>query len=478
MNILFAVAEAVPFAKTGGLADVGGELPKYLVKLGAKVTVIMPKHGQIKQAYAKDFKFEKWFTINILNKEEYVGVFSYKMDGVDYYFIDNETFFKREGLYGYDDDHIRYGYFCIAVVELVKSLELKLNIISLHDWQTSMIAPIIRENHPDHPLFKDAKLLVTIHNPAYQGWCDKDNLWNIFKISMDTYHSGKNRHKDGLSYLKSGLMYADKITTVSPNHVKELMRGEHSFGLEGLLRYRGEDFIGILNGIDYVNYDPTTDKIINQTFNKFDKGKLVNKKFLQQQFKLVVDNNIPLISIVSRLVFQKGIELIIKNIDYMMSRGAQLIVLGSGEYQLEQAFEYYRAKYPDQIGIYMGYNEELARKIYAGSDMFLMPSLFEPCGIGQMIAMRYGTVPIARATGGLYDTITDFDKDNETGDGFLFSDYDEWGLRYALSQGLDAYKSRMKWKKIVTNAMEKDNSWENSAQAYFNFYNQTIIRKK
>jgi starch synthase len=478
MNVLFAVAEAVPFAKTGGLADVGGELPRYLVKLGAKVTLIMPKHGQIKEKYSKDFKFEKWFTININGKEEYVGVFSYKMDGVDYYFIDNELFFKRDGLYGYDDDHVRYGYFCIAVVELIKSLELKLNIISLHDWQTAMIAPIIRENHRDHPLFKEAKILVTIHNPAYQGWCEKDNLWNIFKISLETYHSGQNRFKEGLSYLKSGLMYADKITTVSPNHVKELQRGENSFGLEALLRYRKDDFIGILNGIDYAAYDPVTDKVIKQNFDKFDKGKLVNKKALQERFALAIDNNIPIFAIVSRLVFQKGIELVFKNIDYLMSRGAQLIVLGSGEYQMEQTFEYYRAKYPKQIGLYLGYNEELAHQIYAGADMFLMPSLFEPCGIGQMIAMRYGTVPIARATGGLYDTINDFSKDEENGDGFLFSDYDEWGLRYAITQGLDTYKSRMKWRKVVRNAMEKDNSWQSSAQSYFNFYNQVIIKNK
>jgi starch synthase len=477
MNILFAVAEAVPFAKTGGLADVGGELPKYLVKKGAKVSVIMPKHSMIKEDFTKEFKFLKWITVNVNNKDEYLGIFTYQMDGVDYYFVDNETFFKREKLYGYDDDHLRYGYFSMAVVEIIKSLELKFNIISLHDWQSAMVAAIIKENYREHALFKDSKLVVTIHNPAYQGLCDKDNLWNIFKISMDTYYSGQNRFKDALSYLKSGLIYADKITTVSPNHAKELQRGENSFGLENLLRYRKDDFIGIVNGIDYQQYDPVNDKSLTYTFDKFDKRKLNNKKALQERFNLEVDNNIPIFAIVSRLVFQKGIDLVLKNVEYLMDKGAQLIVLGSGEYDLEQSFEFFRVKYPSQIGIYIGYNEALARQIYAGADMFLMPSLFEPCGIGQMIAMRYGTVPVARATGGLYDTILDFSKDPENGDGFLFSDYDEWGLRYGITQALDTYKSRIKWRKVVRNAMNKDNSWESSAQTYFNFYNQLIIKK-
>lgn len=477
MKILFGLSEAVPFVKTGGLADVGGELPKYLVKLGAKVTVILPKYSAIKETYTKDFKFLKWITVNVNNKDEYIGIFTYQMDGVDYIFLDNEIFFKRDGIYGYDDDYLRFGYLSMAIVEVIKNLELSFNVISLHDWQTAMVAAIIKENYKDHPLFKDTKLVVTIHNPAYQGLCDKDNLWNLFKISMDTYYSGQNRFKDALSFLKSGLMYADKITTVSPNHAKELMRGENSFGLENLLRYRKEDFIGIVNGIDYTKYDPLTDQSLVQTFSNFDKGKLLNKKALQQRFNLEVDNNIPLFAIVSRLVFQKGMELVLKNVDHLMYKGAQLVVLGSGEYDLEQGFEYFRAKYPNQIGIYIGYNEDLARLIYAGADMFVMPSLFEPCGIGQMIAMRYGTVPVARATGGLYDTIIDFARDQESGDGFLFSDYDEWGLRYALTQGLDTYKSRVKWRKVVKNAMDKDNSWESVALTYFNFYNQLVIKK-
>ena len=470
MKIAIVSSEAVPFCKTGGLADVAGELPVALAKLGQDVSVFMPKYGSIPVDFVKQFKYLKNFYVDVNGYSEYVGVFSYVYRNVTFYFIDNEKYFNRSSVYGFDDDYIRFGYFDVAVVKVMQEMQLKFDLISLHDWQTGMIAPLIRENHQGDPIFKDTKLTMTIHNAAYQGLCDKNNLYSIFKISMDNYSNGKTRFKDSLSYLKSGLLYADKVTTVSETYMHELQYGENSYGLETLLLYRKEDFVGIVNGIDYDTYNPRKDTQITKPYEKYDVNKIMNKQALQQHFHLKVDNSIPVFIVVSRFTFQKGIELLLSSIDYLMSQKVELIVLGSGERQYEQAFEQYRARYPEQIGIYIGYNDQLAHEIYAGGDILLMPSLFEPCGISQLIALRYGTIPVVRNCGGLHDTVIDYNKNNQQGNGFVFNDYNQQGLRYGIDSALMRYRSLAKWRIIVKNAMARDYSWESSAKLYLELY--------
>ncbi|MDD3422409.1 MAG: glycogen synthase [Bacilli bacterium] len=476
MKILFVASEAVPFCKTGGLADVAGELPVALAKLGQDVSVVLPKYSSINAKYVKEFKYLGNFYVEMLGHSEYVGVFKYIDKGVTFFFIDNEKYFNRPNLYGYDDDAIRFGFFDCAVVRMIQQLKLHFDIIHLHDWQAGMVAPLIRENFLWDDLFKNTKIMMSIHNAAYQGLCDKNYLYNIFHISMDQYNNGKTRFKDALCFLKSGIFYADRVFTVSEQYMKELQNGENAYGLELLLSYRKNDFFGVLNGVDYETYNPSNDPLIAKNFTKYDVNKILNKGALQKQFNLVEGNDIPLLVMITRFTFQKGIDLVLANVDYIVSQGAELVVLGSGESQYEAAFEAFHSKYPDKVGIYRGYNDELAHKIYAGGDILLMPSAFEPCGISQLIGMRYGTIPVARNVGGLHDSIIDYNKSITQGDGFLFEHYDAQGLRYGISSALLRYKSLVKWRGIVKNAMAQDFSWERSAKKYLELYESSPLK--
>ncbi len=472
IKVLFVTSEAVPLAKTGGLGDVCGQLPKYLAAQGVKVSVVLPKYSSIKPEYLAHFKYVTSTTVQTNGVEEYVGIFKYTMQRVTFYLIDNEKFFKRDNIYGYDDDFLRFGFFDLAVIKMIELLALKLDVIHLHDWQAAMLAPLIRENYQGHPLLGKVKLVQTIHNAAYQGLVDKRYLSDIFQIDMNNYYNGKTRFKESLSYLKAGIVYADKVTTVSESYVKELQRNENDYGLGPLLLYRRNDFIGILNGIDNNVYDPSSDQAIAKNYTRFDANKAECKKALQRQFHLLENPTAPLFVVVSRLTFQKGIELLLDNIDFIVGAGAQLIVLGQGERQYETALEYYCNKYPDSVRIYLGYNDLLAHQIYAGGDIFVMPSLFEPCGIGQLIALRYGCIPVVRNTGGLKDSVIDFMTDKQNGTGFVFNDYDVKGLKYGLYSAISKYKSVVIWRKVVKNAMSQDFSWHKSATKYVNLYHE------
>jgi glycogen synthase len=393
MKVLFVASEAVPFVKTGGLGDVVGELPKFLGQKDIEVSIVLPKYKSIDNKYVKDFEFLKYFYVDINQAKKYVGVFKYKKDNLNYYFIDNEEYFRREQIYGYDDDYLRYGFFNVAIIRMIKELGLKFDIIQLHDWEAGMVAPLIKENNKDVEHFKDTKIIMT------------------------------------------------------------------------------------LNGIDYHIYNPKKDEMIVRNYEKYDAVRLENKEYLQKKFNLEVNQNIPLFIMVTRLTFQKGIELVLKNIDYMMSKNTQLIVLGSGEQQYIQELERYRTKYPNNIGIFIGYNDELAHQIYAGGDMFLMPSLFEPCGVGQLIALRYGAVPLVRNCGGLKDTVINYSADDKKGVGFVFNDYDEYGLKYAINVSLEHFSHPVIWRRIVKNAMSIDYSWYSSANKYYDLYNQLLGQK-
>ena len=474
MHILFVASEAVPFAKTGGLADVVGELPKYLVQQGTQVSVILPLYRIIKEKYINEMQFVSYYFDKMEDNRVYAGIFEYEKDGVTYYFVDNDEYFGRENLYGYDDDCYRFAFFMKTVVYTIKSKYLNVDIIHLHDWHTAMLAPYLKYNYYNDGQLNHIKTVLTIHNPMYQGLCDKNYLSKLFYIPMSEWDNGLNRFKDCLSYLKSGIVFTDKITTVSPTHRNELLTSEYGYGLEGILNIRQADFKGIVNGIDYDTWNPKTDNKIISNYSLYGEKKLANKLELQKLFKIEENKDIPLFGIVSRFTWQKGIDLITPIIDQLMEKNVQLVILGSGDKSYENAFEYFRSKYPDRIGIYIGYNNDLAHKIYAGSDMFLMPSYFEPCGISQMMAMRYGSLPIVHEVGGLKDTVIPYNEYTHEGTGFSFKDANPYVLLKTIDYALSFYNDKKIWRKIVNNAMKQDFSWSKSAEQYIKLYNDLL----
>jgi len=470
MRVLFAASECVPFVKTGGLADVVGELPGYLNKEGVETIVVLPKYCSIPQKYLDLMQYEKYYFVRMGGVDQYVGVFRLVLNGTSFYFLDNETFFKRDSIYGYDDDPQRFAYFALAVAGFVREMNLDLDVIHAHDWHSAMVPVVIKEKYWDDPRFNKIKFVVTIHNPLYQGLCDKYYLSDLFGIPMHKYYDGSNRFKNCLSYLKSGLVYADKITTVSPTHSQELLTPEFGCGLESVLQYRRGIVEGILNGIDYDTYNPATDKLIHKTYSKYGPRKAENKKYLQNYFGLEEAPNKPLLGLVSRFAWQKGMDLIIDSMEQLVHEGYQMVFLGNGEPGYESAVINLRNKYPQSIGVYIGYSNEMAHKIYAGSDMYLMPSYLEPCGISQMIAMRYGSIPVVRQVGGLKDSVIAYNEYTGVGTGFGFrnANRDEFMniLRYAKS----FYEQPRVWKNIVDQALQADYSWSASSKKYKEMY--------
>ncbi|MDY4788932.1 MAG: glycogen synthase GlgA [Bacilli bacterium] len=470
MHILFVASEAVPFAKTGGLADVVGELPKYLVKQGAEVSVILPLYRRIKEKYISELSFVSYYFDEMDGKRVYAGLFEYVKDNVKYYFVDNDDYFGRDNLYGYDDDCWRFAFFMKTVVYTIKSKFLNVDVMHLHDWHTAMLAPYIKYNYYSDGQLNHIKTVLTIHNPMYQGLCDKYYLSKLFYIPMGEWDNGLNRFKDCLSYLKSGIVFADKITTVSPTHRNELLTSEYAYGLEGILNLRQDDFIGIVNGIDYSTWNPKTDKHIVSNYSLYGVNKLKNKEELQRRFNIEVNRDLPLFGLVSRFTWQKGIDLLTPIIDQLMERNVELVILGSGDKNYESAFEFFRQKYPNRIGIYIGYNDELAHQIYAGSDMFLMPSYFEPCGISQMMAMRYGSLPIVHEVGGLKDTVVPYNEYTMEGTGFSFKEANPYVFLHTIDYALNFFYNKDVWRKIVNQAMKANFSWDKSAEQYIKLY--------
>lgn len=470
MKILFVGSEATPFSKTGGLADVLGALPKELVNLGVDARVVLPKHGVTKDKFQDQMKPLCNYRVIVGDKEEYCGIEYIEMDGVTYYFIDNEYYFGyRDTLYGHYDDGERYGFFNNAVMKMFEHLDYYPDIVQVNDWPAGLIPFIFNKKYKHLNKYKHMKMIFTIHNIAYQGVFSK-HLIKYLDIEFDNELEFNNN----INFLKCGINSADYVTTVSDTYSKEILHDYFGFGMSEILKSRQDTLFGIINGVDYTNFNPKLDPHIEYNYgpSNYLKGKRENKNALREHFNLE-KNNLPIVSMVSRLTETKGFDLLKEIIeDYISENKIQFVLLGSGDKTIEDYFIYLKERYSDNVGVHIGYSEPLARKIYAGSDIFLMPSRFEPCGLAQLISLKYGTLPVFRKTGGLKDTIIPFNKYTKEGTGFGFENFDASDLAHAIDVSLEVYSDKPTWKKLVKRVMEEDFSWEQSAKKYLKLYKQ------
>ena len=471
MRVLICASEGAPFAKTGGLADVIGALPKALKQNGCDARVIMPYYKKIKEkniAYYKGYSFVK-----IGQELEYVGVFHSVYDGIDFYFIDNDKYFNRDTLYGHTDDGERFAFFDFAVLEAIKVIDFFPNVIHCNDWQTGLIPYILKTNYYNDYRYQFTKTVYSIHNIQYQGMYSMEMMRILFMP-----YSPSLEFDGCINFMKTGIMEANKITTVSPTYKDETLTDEYGYKLNNILGMRYYDYSGILNGIDVDKYNPETDNNIycNYSIDDVLEKKKINKTKLLEEFGLDSKADCPLFGLVSRLADQKGIDLLMPIMDDVIQySNAKFILMGSGNKEYEDYFRYLEGRYPDRFKCYIGYSDPVAQKIYAGSDIFLMPSKFEPCGLGQLIAMRYGTLPLVRETGGLKDTVVPFNKYTKEGTGFTFKRFDAWDLKDTMFRAMDVYNNdREAWNGLVKQGMEKDYSWNSSALVYMDLYNKLI----
>ena len=474
MNILLAASEVVPYAKTGGLADVAGALPKALARLGHTVRVVMPRYKTEKiEAVTELLPVELRVPFNF--GERRVAVYVDRSSEVPVYFIDAPEYFSRAKLYGETDDPERFAFFSRAVLELAKALGEHFDIIHLNDWMTGLVATYLKTVYPSDPAFDGTKTLFTVHNIAFPGLFRPEQLP---KFGLPDW---LNRAEGGIEFyqlasaLKGGLVFSDAISTVSPRYAAEIQTPEFGEKFDGLLRARRNDLFGILNGVDYDEWNPETDKHIAANYSTDDlSGKLECKRDLLSHFGLPEDLDRPLIGCISRLSDQKGFDLILAIADRMLAQGVAFVLLGSGEEEYERAFQALRDSRRSQVGVYLGFSNDLAHKIEAGADMFLMPSRFEPCGLNQMYSLKYGTVPIVRAAGGLDDTIVNFDHTSLRGNGFKFYEYDAERLLETIHEALLVYADRDLWRALMLNGMRADYSWTESARHYIELYQRLV----
>lgn len=470
-HIIMVASEGNPLCKSGGLADVIFSLSEELTKKGNKVAVILPFYKSIKDI-RKLFKFVRTghAVIEMSWRHQEAEFFRAEYKGLIYYLIGNHYYFDRDMLYGYEDDGERFAFFSLAALHLANSFQEIPDIIHVHDHQSAMIPCLKKEKGGAYPNLANTKTVLTIHNPAFKGYLNDDALGELFGLPHYLYDEGNVRFDGAVSTLKSGIMYADKIATVSPTHRLELLNPSTSMGLDSVLRLREDDFLGIVNGVDYEEFNPAHDSFLFSPYdhNNFAEGKAKNRARLVAQGELKDDGG-PSFGMVSRLTSQKGLDLIIGAVEKIASEGHLVFILGSGDPYYENELQRLRDTYPTKFLFYRGYSNQVAHDIYASSDFFLMPSSFEPCGIGQLIALRYGTLPIARATGGLADTIV---TDGEKADGFLFSDYSQYAFDEAINRAEQVYFEEKSMQKMIVSAMKADHSWGKSADEYIALYNQ------
>ena len=472
MNILYVTGEAAPFCKTGGLADVSGSLPVALAARGQHVAVILPLYDTISRQWRHQMTFRRYIYVDLAWRHEYCGLFSLKHRGVTWYFVDNEHYFARGRLYGERDDGERFGFFSRAVMELLPLLDEMPDVIHCNDWQTALV-PVYRQDLTGRwDALSGIRTVFTIHNIEYQGKFGPETVDDLFGLHRGWYEGGTLQMDGCLNLMKGAMLCADAVTTVSPTYARQLHLSAYAEGMESVVQRCGEKFTGIVNGIDTAVFDPATDPELTAHFSAQRlRGKADCKKALQKELGLQVQSDVPLLSVVSRLVGHKGIDLICESLDVVMQTGCQLVVLGSGDGQYEDFFRYAENRYKGRLCAYIGYNEALAHRIYAGSDLFLMPSRSEPCGLSQMIAMRYGAVPIVRQTGGLADTVRSCQLGQEDGNGFVFADYSAFDMQYVISQAVNLYRTDIhRFRRVQKRGMTDDFSWNVSAGAYERLY--------
>ena len=473
MNILFASGEAAPFCKTGGLGDVAGSLPQALAQNGDSVAVILPLYGQIKDEWRKQMIFLGSTYVDLSWRHEYCGLFSLTYQGVTWYFVDNEHYFKRERIYGEADDGERFAFFCRAVVDLLPQLADMPDVIHCNDWQTALIPVYIKDTACRNSALQSIKTVYTIHNIEYQGWLDEYAVGDLLGLDRGWYDDGTIEMNGGVNLMKAALMTADQVTTVSPTYARQLHHSFYAHGMESVIGRIDGKLSGILNGLDIVGYDPAHDKAVPANYTPDDlSGKAACKAALQKELGLAVEKDTPILAIVSRLVSHKGLDLVCEVFDRMMESGVQFVVLGTGDGQYEDFFRHQAQRYPGRVAACLTYSEPLSRRVYSGSDLLLMPSKSEPCGLSQMIAMRYGTVPIVRQTGGLNDSVHSCQLGQE-GNGFVFADYNAFDMLHVVCEAVSLYRDDKKgFAAVQHRGMTDDFSWTRSAKAYRAVYDK------
>ena len=471
MRILLAASEAYPFAMSGGLADVAGALPKALRNRMVGCRVVLPLYDTIPEQLRQEMKFITNITVPVAWRQQYCGIFEARVGKVIYYFIDNEYYFKRGSLYGFYDDAERFTFFSRAVLEILKHIDYKPDIIHCNDWQTALIPVYKTLLYGDDPFYSDIRTLFTIHNIQYQGKYGKELLSNI--VGLPSWDENFIEYEDCVNFMKGGIECADRVNTVSPTYAREILSPEFSHGLDKILRAREWKLSGIINGIDTEVYNPETDNMIYKNYSAADfSKKAINKACLQDDMGLPKNEDIPLIGMVTRLVSHKGLDLVKCVFEDMLKFGVQFVILGSGEHEYEHFFHEMSNKYPDKVALRTGFIPELAHKIYAGADMFLMPSKSEPCGLAQMVALRYGTIPIVRETGGLKDTV--IDSGLGEGNGFTFNNYNAHDMSHAVWRAVEGFRNRDGWDILIKRAMDCNNSWSASAKEYIALYKSIL----
>ncbi len=474
-KVLFIASECVPFIKTGGLADVVGSLPKYFSKEEYDVRVMLPKYLAISSEYSDKMVYKTHFYMDLAWRNQYVGVFELEHEGVTFYFIDNEYYFSGPNPYGniYEDVE-KFAFFCKAALSSLPQIPFQPDIIHCHDWQTGLVPVYLKDSFCRDLFYGSMKTIMTIHNLKFQGIWDLETIQNITGLPDYLFTPDKLEAYGDANYLKGGLVYADVITTVSDTYAEEIKTPFYGEGLEGLIRARSNSLRGIVNGLDYEEYNPETDPLIVKNYNaiNFRKEKIKNKRALQTELGLKRDDKAFMIGIVSRLTDQKGFDLIDYMIEEICTEDVQLVVLGTGTPKYENLFRHYAWKYKDRVSANIYYNNERAHRIYAACDAFLMPSLFEPCGLSQLMSLRYGTVPIVRETGGLRDTVIPYNEYESTGTGFSFSNYNAHEMLNTIRYAKYIYYTKKReWNKLIDRGMAMDFSWKNSAKKYESMYN-------
>ncbi|MFA5006460.1 MAG: glycogen synthase [Candidatus Izemoplasmatales bacterium] len=476
MKVLFIAAECTPFVKIGGLADVVGSLPQALKKLrDCDVRVILPKYKTIPEQYRKKMESLATFSVRLGTKKSvYVGLQTLRLGAVRYYFIDNEFSFFRDKVYDYGDESERFAFFQKAALEAVRYMDFVPDVVHVHDWHAAMVPLLLRTTYA--AAFPNVRTVLTIHNLAYQGIFPLQD-YTLFNLEYDN----RFEFEGYLNFLKCGIVAADRVTTVSPTYAKEILTDYYGYGMQKLLTWRQDTLLGIMNGIATADFDPSTDPALSVHFgpDDFPAGKQACKKDLYARLDAGFDVDAPLVGIVSRLVSQKGFDLIERVLEEMLATDDfRLVVLGDGEKKYNEFFRRVAADHPDKVRVTIGYDDALARRIYAAADLFLMPSKFEPCGLGQLIAMRYGTLPLVRETGGLVDSVRPYNEYEGTGTGFSFTHYNAHDMMHVLRYAFRVRREqRGAWNAMVRRAMAADFSWEASARAYKQLYRELMKDK-
>ncbi|MBQ4075118.1 MAG: glycogen synthase GlgA [Clostridia bacterium] len=481
MKILFTASECVPFCKTGGLADVVGALAPVLAEKGHDVRVMLPLYSAVPHDYVKEMQHVLDFEVELGWRKQYCGIEALVRDGVTYYFIDNKYYFGRSYIYGMGgDEHERYAFFCRAILNALPLLQYQPEIVHTHDWQTGMISALLKIQYQHLPFYAEMKTVYTIHNLQYQGIFGIPEVQDVLSLDNSVFTDDKLECYGCANYMKAGLVYADEITTVSPSYAEEIQTSYYGERMDGLLRARRQQLSGVLNGIDIKEYDPEHDPLIPARYTVEDmSGKAVCKEELQKELGLNVNPDTPIISIISRLSNQKGLDLIDRVIGEIMEEDLQLVVLGLGDAKYVDLFSWAEQRYPGKVAARFKMDGALAHRIYAGSDLFLMPSQFEPCGLSQMIALRYGTLPVVRETGGLRDTVLSYNEANNAGNGFSFFNYNAHDMLYTLRRALYFYRSQKDtWALLQRRGMTGDYSWMHSAEVYLSLYRDMLGKQE